>query len=132
MAQTASAIAPKSFAATSLAYTGYAFSDPGVANAMLAALNASVGAGNLGKLATLAARTPPGQLDAALRSAGLERTAEIVVTALYTGTVEGPKGTIVVSYDQALIWQACGWTKPNAFCGGPTNYWATAPAGVTS
>ncbi|HEX3457929.1 MAG TPA: sugar dehydrogenase complex small subunit [Candidatus Baltobacteraceae bacterium] len=131
MAQSAAAIAPKTFTAASLAYTGYTFDDPRVANAMLSALNASVGAGKLGKLAALAARTPPGQLDAALRAAGLERTAEVVVTALYTGTVEGPKGTIVVSYDQALVWQACGWTKPNAFCGGPTNYWANPPATAT-
>jgi len=131
MAQSAPAIAPKTFAAASLAYTGYTFDDPRVATAMLNALNATVGAGNLGKLAALAARTPPGQLDAALQAAGLQRTAEVVVTALYTGTVEGPKGTIVVSYDQALVWQACGWTKPNAFCGGSTNYWANPPANAT-
>jgi len=131
MAQSAPAIAPKSFTAASLAYTGYTFDDFRVANAMLSALNASVGAANLRKLAILAARTPAGELDAALQSAGLERAAEIVVTALYTGTVESPKGTIVVSYDQALVWQAIGWTKPNAFCGGPTNYWANPPANAT-
>ena len=124
----AAAMASKAFTATSLAYTGYAFGDPGVANAMLRALNASVGSANLAKLAALASNTPPAQLDAALKSIGLERTAEIVVAALYTGTVDGPNGPIVVSYDQALVWQACGWTKPNAFCGGPTNYWANPPA----
>ena len=42
------------------------------------------------------------------------------MAALYTGTVDTPKGTVVVSYDQALVWQACAWTKPNAFCGGAT------------
>src|SRR5439155_26388781 len=103
------------------------FDDPGVAHAMLRALNASVGSAKLKQLAALAASTRPDQLDAALKAAGLERTAEILVAALYTGAVDGPKGTIVVSYDQALVWQACGWTKPNAFCGGQTNYWADAP-----
>lgn len=128
----APAMSPASFTATSRAYTGYVFQDPGVAAAMLRALSAAVGSANLARLATLAARTPPSELDAALKSAGLERTAEEVLVALYTGTVETPKGTIVVSYDQALVWQACAWTKPNAFCGGATNYWASAPAGVTS
>jgi fructose 5-dehydrogenase small subunit len=126
------AIAPASFTAASRTYTGYSFQDPGVAAAMLRALSAAVGPANLARLAALAARTPPSQLDAALESAGLERTAETVVVALYTGTVETSKGTVVVSYNQALIWQACAWTKPNALCGGATNYWASAPAGVTS
>ena len=120
-------ITAKAFSAASLACTGYAFGDPSVANAMLRALNANVGGANLAKLAALASTTPPDQLDAALKAAGLERTAEIVVAALYTGAVDGPKGPIIVSYDQALVWQACGWTKPNAFCGGPTNYWANPP-----
>ena len=125
-------LSPAQFSATSTACTGYVFDDPRVANAMLRALNDSVGRENLIRIARLAINTPPGQLDAALKAAGMERTAEIVVAALYTGTVDGPKGTIVISYDQALVWQACGWTKPNAFCGGQTNYWADAPAGVTS
>ena len=99
---------------------------------MLRALNDSVGRAKLVGLAKLAVNTPPAQLDAALKAAGMERTAEIVIAALYTGTVDGPNGTIVVSYDQALVWQACGWTKPNAFCGGQTNYWADPPVGVTS
>lgn len=121
------ALTPKGFAAASLAYTGYSFDDPAIANAMLRALGARVGNANLARLAALASRTPPGELDGALKAAGLDTAAEIVVAALYTGTVDGPKGTIVVSYDQALVWQACGWTKPNAFCGGPTNYWANPP-----
>jgi hypothetical protein len=123
-------LTPAQFSALCKRYTGYAFADPRVANAMLRALGASIGRANLSRLATVAAGTPPAQLGVALRAAGLERAAEIVVVALYTGVVDTPKGPIVVSYDQALIWQACGWTKPNAFCGGTTNYWATAPAGV--
>jgi hypothetical protein len=129
---TSSTLSPAQFSATSLACTGYAFDDPRVAAAMLRALNGSVGRANLSRLARLAMSTPPAQLDAALKAAGMERTAEIVIAALYTGTVDGSKGTIVVSYDRALVWQACGWTKPNAFCGGQTNYWADPPAGVAS
>jgi fructose 5-dehydrogenase small subunit len=132
LAQGAQALTPTQFAALSNSCTGYAFGDPRVANAMLRALVANVGGATLSRLATLASSTPPLQLDDALQAAGLAQPAEVVVTALYTGVVEGPKGPIVVSYDQALIWQACGWTKPNAFCGGTTNYWATAPANASS
>ncbi len=31
------------------------------------------------------------------------------------------------TYNDALAWRAVPWTKPNAVCGGVTNYWATAP-----
>jgi len=116
----------------SVACTGYTFDDPRVATAMLRALNDSVGRAKLIRLAKLAVNTPPAQLDAALKAAGMERTAEIVVAAFYTGTVDGPKGAVVISYNQALVWQACGWTKPNAFCGSQTNYWSDPPTGISS
>lgn len=32
-----------------------------------------------------------------------------------------------VSYDEALTWQACVFTKPAATCGGVFGYWADAP-----
>jgi hypothetical protein len=41
--------------------------------------------------------------------------------------VTTPKGPVVFTYEQALAWQAVPWTKPNADCGGMTNYWAKAP-----
>ena len=124
------AFAPAQFSAACIAYTGYAFDDPRVAVAMLRALEQSVGRANLARLAALASKTPPEALDAALRAAELSGIAEVVVVALYSGTVAGPRGIYVVTYNDALVWQACAWTKPNAFCGGPTNYWANAPAGT--
>jgi predicted ArsR family transcriptional regulator len=121
------ALPPAQFSALSKAVTGYGYADRRVAAAMLSALTAAVGAANLSRLAQLASSTPAAQLNAALRAANLEATAEIVIVALYTGTVSTPRGSRVISYDQALVWQALTWTKPNAFCGGETNYWATAP-----
>ena len=123
---------PAQFSAACKAYTGYVFGDPRVANAMLRALVANVGRPTLSKLAALAASTPPSQLDGALEAAGLTRAAETVVASLYSGMVNGPSGPLVVSYNNALIWQACAWTKPNAVCGGSTNYWATAPSTTSS
>jgi hypothetical protein len=122
------ALAPPQFKALSDALAGYAYSDPAIASALLRALTQVVGRSTLARLAKIAANTPAPQLDAAISAAGLAAAAEAVVIALYTGTVETTRGPRVVSYDQALVWQALPWTKPNAFCGGETNYWASAPS----
>ena len=119
------------FGALSQALAGYAFADDRAARAMLSALSAAVGPANLTRLARLASSTPASQLGPALKTAKLDATAETVVAALYSGTVNTPRGPRVISYDQALVWQALAWTKPNAFCGGETNYWSSAPS-VTS
>ena len=122
---------PARFDNLSRALTGYALQDAATANDMLSALRAAVGADALRRIATLATVIPAGQLTNELRIAGLARQAEIVITALYTGVVDTPKGPRVLTYDNALIWQALPWTKPNTYCGGITNYWADPPAGVT-
>lgn len=36
--------------------------------------------------------------------------------------------TAMISYDEALVWQACDFTKPSATCGGPFGYWANPPS----
>jgi len=122
---------PAQFSALSKAVAGYAYSDRRVAAAMLSALAAAVGAANLARLALLASSTPAPQLSAALKAANLEATAETVIAALYSGMVITSHGPRVISYDQALVWQALPWTKPNAFCGGETNYWADAPSSTS-
>ena len=115
------------FTTLSNAMTGYAYARDSVADAMLRALNAAVGTATLARLAALAAATPPDQLDNQLKTAGLDKVAVVVVTALYSGVVVTPKGPVVISYDHALAWSAMPWTKPNAWCGGVTGYWSTAP-----
>ena len=124
-------LAPAQFSALSKAVTGYRYADRRVAAAMLSALTAAVGAANLSRLAQLASSTPAAQLNAALKAANLEAGAETVIAALYSGTVSTPRGPRVISYDQALVWQALPWTKPNALCGGETNYWASAPSPIS-
>lgn len=119
------------FTALAQSLVGYAFVDHRAARSMLAALSAAVGPANLTRLARLASSTAGTELGPALKAAKLEATAETVVAALYSGTVNTPRGPRVIAYDQALVWQALPWTKPNAFCGGETNYWASAPS-VTS
>ncbi len=118
---------PAQFASLSKSLAGYAFGDRRVAAAMLGALSGAVGSATLAHLAQLAASVPAPALGPVLDSANLRAAAETVVAALYTGTVQTSRGPQVISYDQALVWQALAWTKPNAFCGGETNYWASAP-----
>jgi hypothetical protein len=125
-AQPAPLADPTGFASLSRGLTGYAYADAATASAMVDALTQAVGADALRRIATLAAVTPPAQLNAELRAAGLSAPAETVVVALYTGQV----GAQVITYDNALVWQALGWTKPNAWCGGTTGYWSDKPTGT--
>lgn len=118
---------PAQFAALTRTLTGYAWQDDAAAAAMLRTLSTAVGASTLARVADLARGTAPDALSAALATAGLERAASTIVTALYTGVVETPKGPVVLTYASAIAWQAVPWTKPNALCGGITDYWASAP-----
>lgn len=122
------ALTPARFAALSTSVTGFAYADAAIARALLQALGDAVGMPTLVRLADLAAKTAPAQLGSALDAAGLTAPAAQVVAALYSGVVETAKGPVVITYDQALAWQAVPWTKPNAVCGGVTDYWSSAPA----
>ncbi len=124
---TTAALTATRFASLSTAVTGYAYADPAVARALLQALGAAVGMPTLSRLASIATTTPAAELGNALEGAGLTKSAAVVVTALYSGVVQTPKGPVVITYDQALAWQAVPWTKPNAVCGGMTDYWSTDP-----
>ena len=115
-------------AALSKSLTGFVHDDPAVASAMLAAMTAAFGAQPLQRIATIASSTPPADLASALRAAGLGAIAQQVIVALYSGTVTTKQGPVVFAYTEALGWWAVPWTKPNAVCGGPTDYWASAPA----
>lgn len=126
-----SSVAPASFATLTRTLTGYAWQDDAAAAAMLRALSASVGASTLARVADLARTTPADGLSNALTAAGLDRVASTIVTALYSGIVDTPKGPVVLTYVSAIAWQAVPWTKPNGLCGGITDYWSTAP-GPTS
>jgi hypothetical protein len=129
LAQSApAALSTASFKAMATTLTGFAYGDPAVAGALLRGLTAAVGAASLARIAKLSASTKPEKLDDALKSAGLVEAAQAVLVALYSGVVQTSKGPVVITYDQALAWQAVPWTKPNAQCGGMTDYWSSKPA----
>lgn len=129
LAQAASVSAAQ-FTALSKTLTGFAYDDPQLAASLLRGLAADVGGATLSRIATIASATPADKLTEALRVAKLDGAAARVVTALYSGVVQTPKGPVVLTYNEALAWQAVPWTKPNALCGGLTDYWASAPAGT--
>jgi|AGTN01.1.fsa_nt_gi Membrane bound FAD containing D-sorbitol dehydrogenase. len=98
---------------------------------------------------TRAVSAGPGWEDR-LAAAGLDPTARAVLTAWYQGTVEiapqhfgypavvrlfgdlaartdparpGEPLTVLVTYDEAVVWRSCDFTKPSATCGGHFGYW---------
>jgi hypothetical protein len=130
-----SVLAPHAIAQSSLApgdlsrpLTGFAYDDPSLASEMLRAMIAALGAQSLRRIAAIASSTPAAGLSDALRNAGLADVAQRVIVALYSGTVVTAQGPVVFAYEEALAWRAVPWTKPNAACGGPTDYWASAPS----
>lgn len=52
-----------------------------------------------------------------------------IVNDWYSGVQRTADGEVVVTYTDALIWDALDYTKPQGWCGGETGYWADAPAG---
>ena len=79
------------------------------------------------KLARIVADTPASQLDAALRSSGLEALANDLVSAWYSGVVGVGKNAKLVLYTDAYVWSAMTFSKPMGVCGGVTGYWAKPP-----
>lgn len=53
--------------------------------------------------------------------------AKSIIAAWYTGIVEAPSGPELVTYSEALVWNAMRYTKPPGECGGRTGYWADPP-----
>ncbi|MBE7734238.1 sugar dehydrogenase complex small subunit [Devosia faecipullorum] len=57
---------------------------------------------------------------------GLETS---MISNWYTGVAETKGGDEVVTYTEALMWEALDFTKPMGWCGGETGYWTDAPEG---
>lgn len=53
--------------------------------------------------------------------------ADSIVVSWYTGESPDPDALEVLTYDEALIWEAMDYTKPMAFCGGGVGYWSDPP-----
>ena len=108
------------FARTTAALTGYPQPDPATAGKVMRAFSTPQRASSLRALIALVASTPASELDAAIAARKLDKVANELVAAWYSGMVDGK----VVLYTDALVWTAMAYSKPMGICGGVTGYWA--------
>jgi hypothetical protein len=52
-----------------------------------------------------------------------------IIASWYTGLNASDAGEEVVTYTDAMLWQALDYSKPMGWCGGETGYWSSAPEG---
>jgi hypothetical protein len=94
--------------------TGASGLDPDVAKTLLGGF---VATGHAAALADLARSDP----------VSASALADAIVAAWYSGLYETGKGPAVSDFNGALVWNALGFTKPFANCGGEIGYWAEPP-----
>jgi len=108
------------FARMTAALTGYPQPDPATAAKVMRAFATPQRASSLRALIALVASTPASDLNAAIAKRKLDKIANDLVAAWYSGMVDGK----VVLYTDALVWAAMAYSKPMGICGGVTGYWA--------
>jgi hypothetical protein len=116
----AQALDATAFAKLSSALTGMPAPDPGTAAKVMRAFVTPQRLAAVRALAAIAASTPADGLDAAIAARKLDKVANELVAAWYSGMVDGK----VVLYTDALVWGAMTFGKPMGVCGGVTGYWA--------
>ncbi len=67
------------------------------------------------------------EISALSEGTGDDAIASAIVDAWYTGVSPNPDDLAVLTYTDALVWQAMDYTKPMAYCGGTMGYWAEPP-----
>jgi hypothetical protein len=129
-ATAAAGIGVAEFRDLSIALTGYAPRDqflPGqfLPGQFLGAFAAE--AEELGRLHAILRSEPAERWEAAIEAAALAELAQALIGAWYTGMVgEGPEQR-VISYLDAFVWHACGFTKPPGKCDTDFGAWAEQP-----
>ncbi len=126
-AQGPASLSAEAFSRLSSALTGYPPAGATANAKMLKAFATPARRRQLAVLARLVTTTPVAEHEAALRTAGLDKLADALVGAWYSGLVPGPAGESLVLYTDALMWTAMTFSKPMGVCGGPMGYWAQPP-----
>lgn len=108
------------FGKTSAALTGMPPPDADAAARLMRAFATPARRAPLRALAALVASTPAAGLDAAIAAHKLDKVANDLVAAWYSGMVDGK----VILYTEALVWSAMTFSKPMGVCGGVTGYWS--------
>ena len=125
------------FVALSTILTGFTDLERDVAGAYLRSIRAdaaqSSALDDLIARSGIASSDPPKTL-AQLSAKGVFAAPEsLALTSLilahwFSGTYSQDRGVVTQTWDTALAWRACTFTKPPATCGGQIGYWAKAPA----
>lgn len=79
-------------------------------------------------LSNLLATGKGDSLTALAGGTGDDELEQRIVTDWYAGVQATPSGEEVVTYTEALVWNALDYTKPQGWCGGEMGYWALPPS----
>jgi hypothetical protein len=108
-----------------VALTGFAPRDPTLSEAFFDAFSGELA--ELGRLADIVLGRPPEEWDAAISEAKLDGLAQTIITAFYTGIVGEGAEAKVITYLNAFVWYALGYTKPPSQCDWDFGAWAYPP-----
>ena len=121
-------ISTQAFHDLTLALAGYAPRDPSMVAAFHDAFSDELT--QLEQLYQLLVAEPDREdWSKAIDNAGLSRLAEQLIAAWYTGIVGRGDAAQVVTYIDAFVWYAVGYTKPPSTCDSDFGAWANRPAG---
>lgn len=122
-------ISTQAFHDLTLALTGYAPRDPSMVEAFREAF-----AGELTQLEQLyqllEGESDRDEWPKAVADAGLAPLAEQLIAAWYTGIAGEGEAARVITYIDAFVWYAVGYTKPPSTCDTDFGAWATRPSGI--
>lgn len=121
-------ISTRAFHDLTLALTGYAPRDPSMVDAFHEAFSAELT--QLERLYELLVSNPEREdWPKAIEDAGLSALAEQLIAAWYTGIVGEGEAARVITYIDAFVWYAVGYTKPPSTCDTDFGAWAERPPG---
>ena len=114
-----------SFRELTSALTGISPSDAALPQLFLDAFAAD--ADDLGRLHAILTDQTEAEWDKAIDAAGLKPLEQALLQAWYTGSVGLSSEERVLTYLDAFVWHACGYTKPPTRCDTNFGAWAEAP-----
>jgi hypothetical protein len=121
-------ISTQAFHDLTLALTGYAPRDPSMVGAFHDAFSPELA--QLEQLYRILVSEPErDDWPKAIGDAGLETLAEQLIAAWYTGIVGEGDAARVITYIDAFVWYAVGYTKPPSTCDTDFGAWAARPPG---
>jgi hypothetical protein len=121
-------ISTQAFRDLTLALTGYAPRDPSMVGAFQDAFSGELT--QLQQLYRILVSEPErDDWPKAIADAGLAPLAEQLIAAWYTGIVGEGEAARVITYIDAFVWYAVGYTKPPSTCDTDFGAWARRPSG---